>query len=640
VKQHKKHKLFIILFLLVFITIFFCICHVFQSKPDGAMEIFYGFLNNDVCSFSITDFFYIPVILAAFWYKINVFWVVLYLSGLFFSIHLFKGQYYLLVDDFVRFFYLLACGFGVAYLSDNLHKIIRYKRYKNIISSLQQPVIIVDKGNEITMKNVMFSSVFGHDCNELEALKKNLDEKTQSYFESLVKKTFAGEAGNIFVYLSDRAGDTKFFEINFYPLYENRRIEYIVLNFRDQTEKKTAETELQLSVEKQKVIIDILELLNNNQSEPNIIEIILNLIRKDTGIGLLGLRLTEDVACYVSDSEVFDEGFISNLTANCWLFSHDSREVDLCSGGICEKILKDYVEERDGESLSFMCNDLSGLSHGGEDHICKIQGHSIQSILLVPLKIEKRHIGFIFSVDQNVNAYSPDTLELLETIAPSISIALTRMKNEKELKQSIEEKELLLKEVHHRVKNNMQIISSLISLQATRYDDFAVRDALVDCQNRVKTMALVHEKIYKSSNFEYIDIASYIEGLVRLLMSSYKISTDLIKIKMDVSRNNVNINTAIPLAQMINELVTNCFKHAFPNGAGGQLDIIMFKDENSRFVLKISDTGPGLGKEVSFPEGGSLGFQLISALTKQLRGEVTITSEAGATFLISFPAEC
>jgi two-component sensor histidine kinase len=246
--------------------------------------------------------------------------------------------------------------------------------------------------------------------------------------------------------------------------------------------------------------------------------------------------------------------------------------------------------------------------------------------------------GYFMLMDKRGDFFTEELIVFYQGIVESIEIALNRIVYELNLENIIHEKELLLKEVHHRVKNNMQVIISLISLQASRQSDEKLRDILNETQNRVRTMALVHEKLYSSDNFTSININAYIKSLVPMLLTSYRVDKSKIRVEIDALDTFFDLNTAIPLAQLVNEVLSNVFKHAFKKGDEGLVRISLSPDAElkNRFILKISDNGSGLPSDAVYPHGGHLGFQLIDALAKQLRGRITFSNGGGVSIEIVF----
>ena len=218
----------------------------------------------------------------------------------------------------------------------------------------------------------------------------------------------------------------------------------------------------------------------------------------------------------------------------------------------------------------------------------------------------------------------------------TISTDITERKiSEDKINYSIKEKNVLLKEIHHRVKNNMQIISSLLSLQTNYIDDNIALDVLKESQNRVKTMAMIHEKLYQSNDFVNIKFDDYILRLVSDLFYSYNIQEDHIKQVIQVEDVKLNIETAVPCGLIISELVSNSLKYAFPKGKNGKM-LVSLKRQHNKYELTISDNGIGFPGDLDFRNTKSLGLQLVNNLVEQIDGEITLDYSQGTKFTIIF----
>lgn len=207
---------------------------------------------------------------------------------------------------------------------------------------------------------------------------------------------------------------------------------------------------------------------------------------------------------------------------------------------------------------------------------------------------------------------------------------------EEQIVKSLQEKEILLREIHHRVKNNLQIISSLLHLQAATDHSGAQRDLFIESQNRILTMALVHEELYRSDDLASIDLLAYMRKLVDRLLSAMG---DRRRIQGMVGGETVSltIDAAIPSGLIVNELVTNSFKHAFGPGETGEITISVCRLDDMA-VLEISDTGCGLPEGYDFRSAKSLGLQLVVRLVKQLHGSIDLLPGTGTRFRLAFPA--
>ena len=204
-----------------------------------------------------------------------------------------------------------------------------------------------------------------------------------------------------------------------------------------------------------------------------------------------------------------------------------------------------------------------------------------------------------------------------------------------QLKTSIKEKDVLLQEIHHRVKNNMQIISSLLNLQIRHVEDNNAIDLLKESQNRVRSMAMIHEKLYQSNDFTHINITEYIESLVSGLFYSYSISKEQIIPIINVDDVQLNIETAVPCGLIINELVSNSLKHGFPKEKLGEV-YISLKIIDDNYELVVGDNGIKFPKDINFRSTDSLGLQLVNNLVNQIDGRISLDTTHGTEFKIIF----
>jgi PAS domain S-box-containing protein len=208
---------------------------------------------------------------------------------------------------------------------------------------------------------------------------------------------------------------------------------------------------------------------------------------------------------------------------------------------------------------------------------------------------------------------------------------------DEQIKTSLKEKELLLKEIHHRVKNNMQVIISLLKLQSKNITDKQYLDMFKESQGRIKSMALVHEKLYKTKSLAEIDFKEYIKSLVSSLFRSYRIKPDKISLKIDVEEISLGLESAIPCGLIINELISNSLKHAFPNDRKGKVSVIFYSVNEDKLILKVSDNGIGVPEKFDIKNTKSLGLHLVTILSEdQLHGKIEFNRVDGTTFQIQF----
>ena len=209
-----------------------------------------------------------------------------------------------------------------------------------------------------------------------------------------------------------------------------------------------------------------------------------------------------------------------------------------------------------------------------------------------------------------------------------------RKKDEEKLRAALEEREVMLREIHHRVKNNMQIVSSLLRLQSRYVKDEKALEVLNESQSRIKSIALIHEKLYQSQDFTRIDFSDYIAKMVTHLFAIYKVDSSRIRYNVDAKNIQLDISRAIPCGLIINELITNALKHAFPEGREGEVIVRMRPSDGDGFELAVKDSGVGLPKGFDLRRKGSLGFQIVNDLVKQIDGSIEIRRGAGTEIVI------
>jgi len=263
------------------------------------------------------------------------------------------------------------------------------------------------------------------------------------------------------------------------------------------------------------------------------------------------------------------------------------------------------------------------------------------AMLVSRIRLHGDILGFICfeSQDTSKKDWSVEEYDFALAVSSYISVVLEtaeRKKAEIEIKNSLREKELLLREIHHRVKNNLQVVSSLLYLQSKKVKDKNTLEAFLESQRRVRTMVLVHEKLYQSKDLGRIDYSEYIKSLTSSVFRSYNADPFSIKMNINVKEVYLNLDTAIHCGLIINELVSNSLKHAFPQNKKGEINIDFQHDDESKYTLRISDNGIGFPENINFRETESLGLQLVSNLVEQLEGTLELDRDNGTTFIIQF----
>ena len=226
---------------------------------------------------------------------------------------------------------------------------------------------------------------------------------------------------------------------------------------------------------------------------------------------------------------------------------------------------------------------------------------------------------------------------LIDSIAERLGQITERKLAEKEIRRSLREKETLLAEIHHRVKNNMQIISSLLSLQSRYIEDEKALSLINNCENRIKSMSLVHEKLYLSKDLSEIDFHDYMKDLSARLFQVHRVDSRVVRFSSHITDGLFNIETAIPLGLIINELISNALKHAFPEGGKGNIAVKLTKNTKpEEYTLTVTDDGIGFPEGMDHQSTETFGLQLVEMLAEQLHGTMELDRNKGTSFKIIF----
>jgi len=275
-------------------------------------------------------------------------------------------------------------------------------------------------------------------------------------------------------------------------------------------------------------------------------------------------------------------------------------------------------------------------SYKSEDKVKEIlESQNIKSILSVPMFDNGECIGFVgFDSVINQKKYKHNEIHLLKLFAQALVDIRKKEKKEKELINTIEEKSILMREIHHRVKNNLQLVTSLLFLQSTYIEDDKVKKVLKDTENRVRSMAILHEKIYRTKEISNINLKEYIEEIIKELLISYK-TDKKIKLYADIKDVDLNIDKAINCGLIVNELITNSIQHAFNDIEKGKIKIKILQEADEVFI-NISDDGSGFREDYEDVKTKSLGLQIVESLVKQLKGTIKKENSHGTKFTIQF----
>jgi two-component sensor histidine kinase len=299
--------------------------------------------------------------------------------------------------------------------------------------------------------------------------------------------------------------------------------------------------------------------------------------------------------------------------------------------------LFDYIESDESEYHSFS----KAPAEMNESTVINFDQFNTTSSIIARIRHHGEVTGFIYFESNNLEGkeWTTEQHDFILSTSSFIAVALEsdeRQKAEQEILKSLKDKELLLREIHHRVKNNLAVISSLLYLQSKKTQNQEVLDALLESQMRIKSMVLVHEKLYRSKDLSSINYAGYIQSLATTLFRSYGYDSKKIKLELDVKELYLDTDSATNLGLIINELISNAVKHGYPDGREGKVTISMNVDDRGVYTLMVKDDGKGVPPNFDINGTDTLGLKLVSTLVEQLEGTLQVESNEGTCFKIQF----
>jgi len=296
---------------------------------------------------------------------------------------------------------------------------------------------------------------------------------------------------------------------------------------------------------------------------------------------------------------------------------------------IFDKDPNTYIPTQEGYFSSIHPEDLERITTLTNESIANLRPFSNIHRIILPggeVRWIENVTDVIFDKDNNF-------LGLIGTVR-DITEEVTK---DDKIKASLKENQMMLREIHHRVKNNLQIVSSLLKLQSVNTHDSQAAEHLRISMNRVKTMAMIHEKLYGSKELSHIEFGGYIKELANHIFTSYGVEPDTVKLIVNARDVYLDINTAVPCGLLINEIVSNSLKHAFPDRSKGIIEIDLNLDEENNYNLCLSDNGIGLPEGINVETSESLGLKLINTLSRQLGSEMRMNVKNGTRYCFIFP---
>lgn len=325
---------------------------------------------------------------------------------------------------------------------------------------------------------------------------------------------------------------------------------------------------------------------------------------------------------------------ILDLADDAIISLDDQQRIILFNRG-AERIFGYSSKEVNGQPLDILLPPRLVVVHRG--HIRDFEDADVSARTMGERSkiLGRRKDGTEFPAEASISKVAVDSHTMFTVILRDIT---DRVLAEERIRASLREKEALLKEIHHRVKNNLQVVSSLLGLQSRALTDPQMRQRFQESQNRIQSMALLHESLYQSENLSEIDFPDYVRQLALHLFRSYGVSAERVQLQTDLDRLNLTLDSAVPCGLIINELVSNSLKYAFPGDRPGVIRIQMREEPDRMTRLIVADDGIGLGNEIDWTTTPTLGLRLVRTLSLQLGATLEVRSDKGLSVELTFPA--
>lgn len=474
----------------------------------------------------------------------------------------------------------------------------------------------------------------------------------QQQLQAAIVRASTGELVRHELELQDQAGAIATIDFSLKPMKdEQEKVLLLIIEGRDISDRKRAETERKR----------IQDLLLQQAQRDYLLRVIMQHIHQS-------LELDEILS--VAVTEVRDTLGADRAVIFCLRQDLSGTVIQESLSSACSSILGWHYPQDHFPThcrTKYLQGKASIISSGTEDshsgclmeflRQIQVESEIIAPIVHVSDHSNERYLwGLLIVHACTPRDWQQPEADLLQQIASQLAIAIQqadlysqvqteleeRRQAESSLRASLQEKEVLLKEVHHRVKNNLQIISSLLRMQARKVSDLSTATLFQEAQNRVQSMAIIHEHLYQSSNLAQINFNDYLQTLLNNLFRSYGVDPQQILLDIKIDSINLPLNTAIPCGLIINELVSNMLKYAFPLGQPGTITIRLSSQtvENSsdfQGVLVIGDNGVGMSPDIDWQTTPSLGLRIVRNLVDQMQGTLTLNRDRGTFFRLTFP---
>ena len=500
------------------------------------------------------------------------------------------------------------------------------RKYEFIANTAGSLMTLVDRGYRYAAANNAYchahgkerADVIGRTMSELWG-----EEVFQATLKPAVDACLLGRTVNYeatFRFPSDRV---KVYDVTYYPYWQQEggwHVTHVVVVSHDITERRLAEQSLSREEARLKANLRLSQMLDTS-------------VREMCGVALAeATRLTESGTGYFATiGEDRRTIAIQVLPGAGEGLPEDRGEVRLPVADPWADAFRRRAAVRLGEGAAG-CWPCAETPIGRTLHVPVMEGDRVVALA---------------GVANKEGDYTDADIHQLTLFMNSVWQILQQKRGRDQLRSSLDEKEVLLKEIHHRVKNNLQVISSLLNLQSTYVRDSADQEIFRESQNRIRSMALIHEKLYQSGSVSRVDFPQYARSLATTLFRSYRAAESNVQLQVDFGDVTLGIDAAVPCGLIINELVSNSLKHAFPAGHPGKVSIALSSDSPPRpgagpsaegkwYTLTVADQGRGFPEGIDFRNTDSLGLKLVCTLTEQLFGTIELSRNGGTQFTIRF----